>query len=119
MNAKAEIGPEISFDDFLKVDIRVGTVVDVQDFPEARHPALKLFVDFGADIGVKKTSAQITDLYSKDTLIGKQICAVINFPDKQIGPFMSEFLTLGFENEAGEIVLIQPERTVPNGKALK
>lgn len=108
----------ISIDDFLKVDIRVGTVVDAQDFPEAKKPAIKLFIDFGAELGVKKTSAQITDHYNKDTLIGRQVAAVVNFPPRQIGPFMSEVLTLGFSDENDHIVLIAPDQKVPNGGKL-
>lgn len=108
----------ISFDDFQKVDIRVGTITDVQDFPEARRPALKLFIDFGDEIGVKKTSAQITDHYDAQKLIGKQVCAVVNFPPKQVGPFMSEVLTLGFSDKDGKIVLISPDQAVANGERL-
>jgi len=105
----------ISFDDFLAVDIRVGTVTDAQPFPEARKPAFKLWIDFGPEIGTKKTSAQITEHYSPETLIGRQVLAVVNFPPRQIGPFMSEVLTLGLSDEAGAIVLIAPERPVPDG----
>jgi tRNA-binding protein len=107
----------ISFDDFLKVDIRVGTIVDAQPFPEARRPAIKMWVDFGPDIGVKKTSAQITKYYDPQGLIGGQIAGVINFAPRQIGPFMSEFLALGFPDgeEDNGIVLIRPEQKVPNG----
>lgn len=107
----------ISFDDFLKVDIRVGTIVDAQPFPEARRPAIKMWVDFGPDIGVKKTSAQITKYYDPQSLIGGQIAGVINFAPRQIGPFMSEFLALGFPDgeEDNGIVLIRPEQKVPNG----
>lgn len=108
----------ITYDDFLSVDIRVGTVVDVQDFPEARKPAFKLWIDFGLEIGVKKTSAQITDLYSRDGLMGRQVMAVVNFPPRQIGPFMSEVLTLGYSDEQGHVVLSQPERPVPNGSRM-
>ena len=108
----------IGFDDFLKVDIRVGTIVDVQDFPEARRPAFKLWVDFGDDIGTKKTSAQVTSFYEKQDLLGRQVAAVVNFPPKQIGKFMSEILVLGFPSEDGEVVLIGPERSVPNGGRL-
>lgn len=108
----------ISIDDFLKVDIRVGTIVDAQDFPEAKKPAIKLFIDFGEKLGVKKTSAQITEHYNKDTLIGRQVAAVINFPPRQIGPFMSEVLTLGFSDESGKIILIRPDQHVPNGERL-
>ena len=109
---------EIGFDDFLKVDIRVGTIVDVQDFPEARQPAFKLWVDFGGEIGTKKTSAQVTSLYEKPDLLGRQVAAVVNFPPKQIGKFMSEILVLGFPSEDGEVVLIGPDRTVPKGGRL-
>lgn len=108
----------ISFDDFLKIDIRVGTVIDVQDFPEARKPAYKLQIDFGNEIGVKKTSAQITHHYTKETLLNRQVCAVVNFPAKQVGSFMSECLTLGFADDNGDIVLIAPDQKVPNGGRL-
>jgi tRNA-binding protein len=108
----------ISFDDFLKVDIRSGTIIKAEPFPEARNPAYKLWIDFGDDIGTKKTSAQITQNYTPESLIGKQIMAVVNFPPKQIGPFMSEVLTLGFEDENGHIVLAQPDTAVQNGKRL-
>ena len=109
---------EIGFDDFLKVDIRVGTIVDVQDFPEAHRPAFKLWVDFGDDVGTKKTSAQVTSLYQKQDLLGRQVAAVVNFPPKQIGKFMSEILVLGFPSEDGEVVLIGPDRAVPKGGRL-
>ena len=105
----------ISFDDFLAVDIRVGTVVDAQEFPEARKPALKLWIDFGDEIGTRKTSAQIVANYTPDQLIGRQVMAVVNFPPRQIGPFMSEVLTLGFADENGEVVLAMPSLPVPNG----
>lgn len=105
----------ISFDDFMKVDIRVGTIVEVEDFPEARKPAWKLVIDFGDEIGKKKSSAQITVHYGKDDLIGRQIIAVVNFPPRQIGPFMSEVLTLGLPDSDGEVVLLQPTQMVPNG----
>ena len=108
----------IEYEDFAKVDIRVGTVVEVQDFPEARKPAYKLFIDFGEEIGQKKTSAQITIHYKKEDLIGRQVAAVVNFPPRQIGPFMSEVLTLGFPDENGEVVLIAPGQNVPNGGKL-
>ena len=110
--------PEISFDQFLDVDIRVGTVTAVADFPEARKPAWKLTIDFGPDIGVKKSSAQITDHYSAADLTGRQVLAVVNFPPRQIGPFMSEVLTLGLADAAGAMVLIGPERCVPDGEKL-
>ena len=110
--------PEIGFDDFLKVDIRVGTVVDAQPFPEARKPAYKLWIDFGPDLGVKKTSAQITTHYAPDDLKGRQVAAVVNFPPRQIGPFMSEVLTLGFADPDGAVVLVTPDKAVPDGARL-
>lgn len=109
---------EITFSDFEKVDIRVGTIVAVEPFPEARKPAFKLKIDFGTTIGVKKSSAQITTHYTIETLLGRQVAAVVNFPPRQIGPFMSEVLTLGFPDEAGGVVLIGPSQTVPNGGKL-
>lgn len=114
----SETSAPIDFGDFLKVDIRVGTVVRAEPFPEARRPAYKLWVDFGEAIGVKKTSAQLTVHYRIDDLIGRQVAAVTNFPAKQIGPVMSEILVLGFPDGDGEVVLIGPERTVPNGGRL-
>ena len=105
----------ISYDDFLNVDIRVGTVQRAEPFPEARKPAIKLWIDFGAEIGEKKTSAQITAHYDSDTLVGKQVMAVVNFPPRQIGPFMSEVLTLGVMDENGAVVLLSPDKPVPNG----
>jgi tRNA-binding protein len=107
--------PEISFDDFLKVDIRKCTIVDAQPYPEARKPALKLWVDYGPEIGVKKSSAQITVHYEPESLIGKPVLGVVNFPPRQIGKFMSEALVLGLPDEAGEVVLITPDKDVPNG----
>lgn len=108
----------ISFADFEKVDIRVGTILEIHDFPEARKPAYKLTIDFGPTIGIKKSSAQITERYTKDALVGKQVLAIVNFPPKQIGPFISEVLTLGIPDDAGNVILIQPTNTVPNGGKL-
>lgn len=109
---------EIVFDDFLKVDIRIGTIIEVKPFPEARKPALKLRIDFGVGVGIKKSSAQITHHYEPETLLGAQVMAVVNFPPCQIGPFMSEVLTLGFPDAQGEIVLVQPDHPLPNGARL-
>ena len=108
----------ISFDDFLKVDIRVGTIVAAEPFPQARKPAYKLTIDFGPDLGVKKSSAQITQHYTPETLVGRQVAAVVNFPPRQIGPFMSQVLTLGFPDAAGEVVLISQSHTIPDGGKL-
>lgn len=109
---------EISFDDFLKVDVRVGTVLRAELYPEARKPAIKLWIDFGGDIGEKKTSAQITVHYQPGRLIGKQVLAVVNFPPRQIGKFMSEVLVLGMPDDDGQVVLIGPDKAVPNGGRL-
>ena len=108
----------ISYDDFEKVDIRVGTIRRAEPFPEANRPAIKLWVDFGPIIGEKKTSAQITRYYKPDALIGRQVAAVVNFPPKQIGKFMSEILVLWFPDEDDEVVLIAPDRPVPDGGKL-
>jgi len=108
----------IEFEDFTRVDLRVGTVVNVEAFPEARRPAWRLRIDFGPAIGMRKSSAQITDLYNPDSLIGRQVMAVVNFPPKQIGPFMSECLVTGFHREDGAIVLCAPDAPVPNGSRL-
>jgi len=108
----------IAFDDFLRVDIRIGTIVEVEPFPEARKPAFKLKIDFGPAIGIRKSSAQIVDRYWLDELTGRQVAAVVNFPPRQIGKFMSEVLTLGFADEAGAVILFAPDRAVPNGSRL-
>ncbi len=108
----------ITYQDFQQVDIRVGEIITVEDFPEARKPAYKLTIDFGAEIGIKKSSAQITEHYTKEQLIGKQVLGVVNFPPKQIGPFISECLTLGLPDENGKVVLIQPTIAVPKGGKL-
>jgi tRNA-binding protein len=108
----------IAYGDFEAVDIRVGTVIDAQAFPEARKPAIKLTIDFGGDIGVKKSSAQLTVHYKPDQLIGRQVCAVVNFVPRQIGPFVSEVLTLGMPDPDGAVVLVRPDLKVPNGGKL-
>jgi len=112
------ISDPIAFDDFARVDIRVGTIVSASPFPEARKPAIKLRIDFGAEIGVKTSSAQITDHYTPESLIGRQVAAVVNFPPRQIGPFLSQVLTLGFPDPQGKVVLIGPGHAVPDGGRL-
>ena len=109
---------EVSFDDFLKLDIRCGTIIAAQPFPEARKPAVKLEIDFGSPLGRRKSSAQITAHYQLEALVGKQVMAVLNFPPRQIGPFMSEVLTLGVPDADGEVVLVMPEKRVPDGGRL-
>ncbi len=108
----------ISWADFEKVELRIGTIIEVEDFPEARVPAFKLKIDFGDEIGVKKSSAQITDLYSKSDLMGRQVLAVVNFPPKQIGPMRSECLVTGFHRQDGAVVLARPDSDIPNGARL-
>lgn len=110
--------PEIAFDDFLKVDIRIGTILLAEPFPEARKPAIKLLIDFGPGIGQRKSSAQITENYDVAALPGRQVAAVVNFPRRQIGKFMSEVLTLGFADEAGAVTLFAPDKRVPDGSRL-
>ena len=117
-NASGERPGPITFDDFLKVDIRVGTIVAAEPFPEARKPSLKLKIDFGPAIGVKKSSAQITAYAAIETLVGRQVACVVNFPPRQVGKFMSEVLTLGFPAEDGSVVLFAPDQVVPNGGRL-
>lgn len=117
-DAAAPPAPEITFDDFLKIDIRVGTIVAAEAFPEARKPAFKLRIDFGDPIGVRRSSAQITEHYDCAALVGRQVAAVVNFPPRQIGPVLSEVLTLGFPDPDGKVVLVGPSKTVPNGGRL-
>ena len=114
----ADVAPITAFDDFLKIDIRIGTIVSAEPFPEARKPALKLVIDFGAVIGRKRSSAQITEHYDVESLIGRQVAAVVNFAPRQIGPMMSEVLTLGFPDADGKVVLIAPSHPVPDGGRL-
>jgi len=106
---------EIIFEDFLKVDIRIGTIIDVNDFPKARKPAYQLKIDFGA-LGIKKSSAQITDLYTKEDLLHKQVCVIVNFKPRQIANFMSECLVIGVYNTSGDVVLLEPSKAIKNGK---
>ena len=109
---------KITFDQFLAVDIRCGTVVEVKAFPEARKPAWKLSIDFGPDLGIRRSSAQITEHYQPEDLVGTKVAAVVNFPPRQIGPFMSEVLTVGFADDNGHVVLVRPDRDVPDGARL-
>jgi tRNA-binding protein len=108
----------ITFDDFLRVDIRIGTIIEAEPFPEARKPAFKLMIDFGPAIGIKKSSAQIVDRYALDELVGRQVAAVVNFPPRQIGKHLSEVLTLGFADATGAVILFAPDTPVPNGSRL-
>ena len=117
-DAAATAAPTIDFDHFLAVDTRVGTIVDAKPFPEAGKPAWQLWIDFGPVLGVRKSSAQITENHPLETLVGTQVAAVVNFPPRQIGPFLSDVLTLGFPDAAGRVMLVRPERPVPNGGRL-
>ncbi|MDK2761211.1 MAG: tRNA-binding protein [Sphingopyxis sp.] len=117
-DADAVAAPEITFDDFLRVDVRIGTIVEAEPFPEARKPAFKLKIDFGGAVGIRKSSAQIVDRYEIEELVGRQVAAVVNFPPRQIGKYMSEVLTLGFADEDGAVILFAPDRPVPNGSRL-
>lgn len=117
-SAQTPPADEIGFDDFLKVDIRIGTVVKAEPFPKARKPSLILHIDFGPAVGLRKTSAQIATLYKPEELVGRQLAGVVNFPKRQIGPVMSEVLTLGFADENGRITLFSPDKAVPNGARL-
>jgi len=118
MSTSPDLTPETDFGTFMQVDIRTGTIIEAHEFPEARKPAYKLMIDFGPEIGVKKSSAQITELYTPETLIGKQVAAVVNFPPRQIGPLRSQVLTLGFHNADGHVVLFSPDSDTPNGARL-
>ena len=118
MSQANAVEPSIAYDDFRRVDIRVGTIIAVEPFPEARRPAVKLRIDFGEPMGVRKSSAQIVANHAMDGLVGRQVAAVVNFPPKQIGPFRSEVLVLGFPDDKGEVVLIAPSKPVPNGGRL-
>lgn len=112
------VEPRISFDEFRRVDVRVGTIIAAEPFPEARKPSIRMVIDFGAEIGTRKSSAQITKHYKPEELVGRQVAAVVNFPPRQIGPMISEVLTLGFPDEEGAVVLIAPDLKVPNGGRL-
>ena len=118
MSSDSDAPAQIGYEDFRKVDIRVGTIVAAEPYPEARRPAFKVTVDFGPEIGTKRSSAQITRHYALDKLVGRQVAAVVNFPPKQIGKFMSEVLVLGFPDGDGEVVMIGPDRPIPNGGRL-